>query len=106
MLFLPKVKKCDPTLRATGKVKTVIASVLATIAVAVSSVGFATTAEASETAGINASTRVVQADMNAPLLMIQSEAGQESGSASHYSHSSHFSHSSHQSHFSHYSSRY
>ena len=41
MLFLPKVKKDDPCLKATKKVKSLVASLLAAVAVAVSGAAYA-----------------------------------------------------------------
>lgn len=40
MLFLPKVKKDDPCLKATKKVKSLVASLLAAVAVAVSGAAY------------------------------------------------------------------
>lgn len=99
MLFLPKVKKDDPCLKATKKVKSLVASLLAAVAVAVSGAAYAGPTSMHDS---GMSTEIMQVDQSSPLLVIQHDS-QQNGSAYH---SSHYSHSSHRSHYSHYSSRW
>ena len=101
MLMLPKVKKVNPGLSATKKVKSIVASVLTALAVAVSAPQ-ASAAMLEDVAVFEMSEHVQQ---YVPLTMLQHDRD-SSESAYHSSHSSHFSHSSHRSHFSHYSSRF
>lgn len=108
MLFLPKVKKDNPGLTVTKKVKSVVTSLLAAVAVAVSGAAYANNTEVSELTEVNVPAEILNVEQNAPLLVIQHDHRQN-GPAYHYSHSSHsshYSHSSHSSHYSHYSSRY
>lgn len=109
MLFLPKVKKDNPGLKVTKKVKSVVTSVLATVAIAVSGAAFANQAEAMPE--VNPAAEILQVEQEGPLLMVQHDfRDNQSGSTayhySHSSHSSHYSHISHSSHYSHYSSRW
>ena len=102
MLFLPKVKKEDPCLKATSKVKSLVASLLAAVSIAVSGTVYAGSTNMQEMMN---STEVMRVDQSSPLLVIQ-HVHPQNGSAYHYSHSSHYCHSSHRSHYSHYSSRW
>lgn len=108
MFFLPKAKKEKPGFTTSKKVKNVVATLLATLAVAISGSAVADEHGALTTMSMNTASNYLQVDQNTPLLMVQHDYRQN-GPAYHYSHSSHrshYSHSSHSSHYSHYSGRW
>jgi hypothetical protein len=95
MLNLPKLGKSTLVANVGRKIKKVVATVIATAALAVTP-AFAASVPLDQVA----SPTIQQT----PLLLVQSDF--VAGSMGHYSHMSHSSHSSHMSHSSHYSSRW